>query len=286
MKLIGNNLLKNKKGYTLVELIITLVVIGIMIVPIFNAFTESHRVNLLSEREVSGAYVAQNVMEELKQSDHSTLAAITTAPITDASRTFTRSSGGTDFTVQVTVTDVTSSLGIGLDTTVIDLDSLPTADVEVHLPAQGQVGSIDYADAGQGSYVLDDTNRNIVIRFNDSGIRYQLSTPGHVGVFTELDASKLQMNIYGPASGTLLDWDIEIVNSSALPLYITKVDDADRHIQVGLKSDELSDSDVWISSSMPPVVGSVRQAKSWYNVLVQVSYDSITFETLESTIGK
>lgn len=284
MKLIVNKPLNNK-GYTLVELIITLVVIGIMIVPIFNAFTESHRVNLLSEREVSGAYVAQNVMENLKIQDKSFLEALVIADPLDGSRHFVSTSGGTDFTVDVTIQDVTSSLGINLDTTTITQDRVPDGDINLYLPRSGATGQLDYTDMAQGDYSIDSVNRHLVFRLTDSGIRKALSMTGHSGEFTPLVNSKVQMNIHGPDADPL-DWTIELVNTSSLPLFVTKVNDEAHHIAVEVKSDEFSSSDIWISNSMPSVVGDVRQAESWFNVVVKVSYDNITYEILESTIGK
>jgi prepilin-type N-terminal cleavage/methylation domain-containing protein len=58
--------MNNKKGYTLIELIITLAVIGIMIIPIFNSFISSHRINLQSKRSISAAYAAQSQVEFIK----------------------------------------------------------------------------------------------------------------------------------------------------------------------------------------------------------------------------
>ncbi|MBN2797023.1 MAG: prepilin-type N-terminal cleavage/methylation domain-containing protein [Clostridia bacterium] len=290
MKLIVNKLLKNNKGYTLLELIITLVVIGIMIVPIFNAFTESHRVNLLSEREVSGAYVAQNVMENLKIQDKSVLDALVLADVSDASRHFTRTSGGTDFIVDVTVLDVTSSLNINLDSTTITQESVPFAQIDINLPGDGDTGEIHYSDPIQGDYTLDSVNRDLVLRLTDSGGSIALSMTGHTGEFTPLDeennpVTQVQMNIHGPDTDPL-DWSIKLVNTSSMPLFVTKVNDEDRHIAVAVKSDEFSSSDIWISNSMPSVTGDVRQAESWFNVVVKVSYNNVTFEVLESTIGK
>jgi prepilin-type N-terminal cleavage/methylation domain-containing protein len=56
----------NNKGFTLVEVLITLAVLGIMAIPIFNTFNESMRINNRAKITVSASHVGQQVLELLK----------------------------------------------------------------------------------------------------------------------------------------------------------------------------------------------------------------------------
>lgn len=60
------NLLRRKDGITLVELIITLAILGAVIVPIMNLFVMSAKVNHLSGREYKSMLEAQMYVEEFK----------------------------------------------------------------------------------------------------------------------------------------------------------------------------------------------------------------------------
>lgn len=284
--------MKNNKGYTLVELIITLAVVSIMIVPIFNTFFESYKINLISKREISGAYVAQNVMEELKVSTKAELEALALADISDASRTFTSNSARTDFNVTVTVTDVTASLGVSLESPVISQENIPDADITMNIPFQNGTGLIVFKDFSTTDISVASTDTDLLIRLDDAVNRtFELSNITTTRNFSPTDNASVYLNIIGPDSTTLnqtrLTWNVEVVNNSSVSdLRIKRIDDPLNLINVIVSGSELSDSDVYISNSMPPVIGEVPAAKSWFNVVVEVEYDGITYEVLESTIGK
>ncbi|MBN2898537.1 MAG: prepilin-type N-terminal cleavage/methylation domain-containing protein [Clostridia bacterium] len=56
----------NNRGITLVEVLITLAVLGIMAVPIFNTFMESMTINHKTMVTVSANHIGQKVLEQLK----------------------------------------------------------------------------------------------------------------------------------------------------------------------------------------------------------------------------
>lgn len=59
--------MKNKKGMTLVELIIAMAIFGMIMVSIFPAFLIINMTNIVSKENVSANYIAQNTIEELYQ---------------------------------------------------------------------------------------------------------------------------------------------------------------------------------------------------------------------------
>lgn len=59
--------MKNKRGMTLIELIIAMAIFGMIMVSIFPAFIILNLTNIVSEENVSANYLAQQTSEELYQ---------------------------------------------------------------------------------------------------------------------------------------------------------------------------------------------------------------------------
>ena len=58
----------NNKGFTLIELVVTIAIIMIISVPLTNMFLFSSKVNALGREEIDGISAAKKYMEELKTS--------------------------------------------------------------------------------------------------------------------------------------------------------------------------------------------------------------------------
>ncbi len=63
----NRNNIKNKKGVTLIELIIAMAIFGMIMVSIFPAFIILNLTNIVSKENVSANYLAQRTSEELYQ---------------------------------------------------------------------------------------------------------------------------------------------------------------------------------------------------------------------------
>ncbi len=61
-----SRLLKNNKGFTLVEIIITIAILSIIIIPIYSLFLTSAKANNMSVHKLNATMIAQSYMEELK----------------------------------------------------------------------------------------------------------------------------------------------------------------------------------------------------------------------------
>jgi prepilin-type N-terminal cleavage/methylation domain-containing protein len=65
----------NNKGFTLLEVLISVVILAVIITPILAVFTSSFRTTVVSQNLLDGAYIAQDVYENLVASDYPTLLA-------------------------------------------------------------------------------------------------------------------------------------------------------------------------------------------------------------------
>lgn len=272
------------KGYTLVELIITLAVIGVMIVPIFDTFLTSNRVNLISKRESSSAFVAQKTMEELKAMTQAELDQIISTP---ALQTRVVNGANTNFNVDINIVDTTASLGITLDTTSLTTAVNRNADITISLPSSGGLGSVTFNNDPQTD-IITDVDTNLIFEVNDSsGLQLFFRDSGRRMNFVPQVGSLVTLDVEGPSNGTPITWSLEFVNlTSNNVLDIQKVNDENDLIQLSVKGDEYSTSDVLIGNSIPTLPGQPSTPKKWYNIVITVSFDATVYETIESTIGK
>ena len=61
--------MKNEKGITLIELLAAVVIAGIVIVPLLTIMTGTFTRTISQEKETEIAYVAQEVMEKVRQNN-------------------------------------------------------------------------------------------------------------------------------------------------------------------------------------------------------------------------
>jgi prepilin-type N-terminal cleavage/methylation domain-containing protein len=59
-------IISNNRGITLVELIVTIAVLGILIAPVTSMFVFSAKINMSASNEFEAAMLAQSYMEEIK----------------------------------------------------------------------------------------------------------------------------------------------------------------------------------------------------------------------------
>ncbi|EOD01521.1 type IV pilus modification PilV family protein [Caldisalinibacter kiritimatiensis] len=64
-----NRLLKNNKGFTLIEIVITIAIFSIIIVPLYSLFITAAKANNISANKLNATIIAQSYMEELKAID-------------------------------------------------------------------------------------------------------------------------------------------------------------------------------------------------------------------------
>lgn len=275
-----------------------------MIVPIFNAFIEANRVNLQSRRQISAAYLAQNELEEIKAMPRHQFRALDLddsdgIDIEDDDWTETIMStavnGGTSFSVQTVIMNITNDLGISVDTTPIvsqddergfDSKILLSSDVANVTVFSNNDPASSYNNTSKELYVLfRSVNQNqSSISIVDSNLSSILAMPTKTIDTSDADFdNRIILNIRG-YEGLSDEWDIRIVNQSSWTIDAKPYHDEDGHIK--MVSDDRSLNNVYIGNAFPVAIGTPSTAKEYYRVVVTISYKGRVFEVLESTIGK
>ena len=72
-KKFGSGHVKNNKGFTLLEVLISVVILSVIITPILAVFTSAFKTTVISQNLLDGAYIAQNVYENLVAEDYDSL---------------------------------------------------------------------------------------------------------------------------------------------------------------------------------------------------------------------
>jgi len=296
--------MNNKKGYTLVELILTLAIIGIMVIPIFNAFTEANSVNLRSRRQISAAYLAQNELERVKGMTRSEFGAFDVAggdAIDDDtwSRTIVTnnvSNGGSNFRITTTIENITDEFNITLNTTTAtNIDSERDHEVRVELVDNPTNFNIDtngdvpgVLSSARDVYLLFETlNVNTsTVKVVDNSLTTLL---GPLNIDTsDSGYSRITLNIVG--FDTLSDvWNFNLINQSDWTLDSKPFVDENNNIR--MISDSRSLANVYIGNSFPVANGSPSTSEEYYKIVITVSHiasngNETVYETIESTVGK
>src|SRR6056297_152368 len=59
--------MKNEKGFTLIELVVSIAVLSIIIVPFFGIFTNAAKLDMRSKKDLTANYLAQQLASEAKE---------------------------------------------------------------------------------------------------------------------------------------------------------------------------------------------------------------------------
>ncbi|MBI9011998.1 MAG: type II secretion system protein [Clostridiales bacterium] len=293
--------MNNKKGYTLVELIITLAVVSIMIVPIFNAFLQSNRVNLMSRKQISAAYLAQNELEDIKGMTRAQFNAYdeTDDGIFDILKSdfeyhkITKiSNGGTEFDVEITINNVTDQLGITANEVMTHVEDIRDAHCTITLPdtpdnTNNLISTHTYSFNTHELDLLikkvDDSTSELIIGGANPVVT--ISHSEFIGALPDAD-NRIILNLVG---NELMEdgsdeWTFNIINQTEFPVDVKPFIDEFSNIHMKASSD--SSNDIYIGNVFPMLIGDPSTPKEWFDVVIKVSHNGVVFETIESTVGK
>ena len=296
--------MKNKKGYTLVELIITLAIVGIMVVPIFNAFIDANRVNLRSRRQISAAYLAQNTLEEIKgmpRYDFTKMDLDTsdTVDITDSSWSQIINepitNGGTDFIVQTVITNITDDIGITIDSTQVDnTDSERTWHSKLYLQNDSGTTELVSNNSSGSPYVDDDESVYLLFEHLSDTLTTVTAVNDDLSLIGTMPSKNIDTTSFSSDELLVLnlegnvdlskEWNIHIINQSNWTIDAKTYEDKESHIN--LIPDGRSSENIYIGNSFPVTVGTPSSVKEYYRVVITVSHNGTNYEVIESTVGK
>ena len=281
--------MKNNKGYTLVELIITLAVIGIMIVPIYDAFTNANRVNLRAKRQISAAYLAQNEMESIKgMTVNDFMTAFDHLDGThsyddvnfDATWNKNITNAETEFTVDVNVQNI--ALDISPSAVISHVGNTRDWNVKVTVAEN----STDGLAEGKGTatkYAITDSNKNLDLVFTNNGSNNVLRVEGASYDIEFIENTKILVDIVG-YEGLTDNWIFNIVNNSGIDIDVKRFSDEFNNIKV--TPDLNSTTDIYIGNALPIQTVTASTVEEWFRVTVTITHNGTVYETIQSTVGK
>ncbi len=281
--------MKNNKGFTLTELIVTLAIIAILIIPVYNTFISSAKTNYESRTLISASLVAQNEMEEIKGMTKDEFgnyidSVVPGDPdITEndflASYSKTISNGGFEFDVEITVKNITETLNIApVDKTLENV--IETRDVSVEVDSPSDINNGVVSVSGLGSTDIPKESSEVILNFTSDAVDIvKLNILGNEYTLVNSEP-KLFVDIYGNQKNI----KYIIKNTSGKLIDIKKYDDEVDNVTITSHKDNTSS--VLIGNSFPSNIANENEPMEWYNVNIKVTKDSSKYEEINSTVGK
>lgn len=271
--------MKNKNGYTLVELIITLAILGIIIAPIFNVFNESLVVNVKSKSRIMATNLAQTSMEEIKSMSSEDFNSELAGGFNDVDVTL----NDVEYTVVYTIENITSTLLVtGLSG--VDNYTVPVADIIIESNDDDDI-KVSFKANNQ---ILTLTSKDIDVEISGDSSNVSADFGTETVTFTPNITTEVQVNITCTGSDlTPVAVGFTFLNLMNIPLNINVIDDTTKKLVVLPSSSVASLSPVLITTSMSTFTSDI-DFKKWYKITIEVKRkdDSLIIVTNESTVGK
>lgn len=269
----------NKKGYTIIEVLLTIAVVGILMVPVMQFFTNSIEIGQKSRRQVKAAYIAQDYLEMAKVKaqqgktlDETALVDTTvneTEGIYDISITYMEDNGTLKSSDEIKFGD----------------SSVDDSDLTINVSKDGI--------KVENEFEKKSDNRKYTLKISGTGEDYQLQFTYLIGeeilLIPFIDVKKdnvddpITAKAYVVAAG-LDDTYLTINNECDRPFNIYIYDDENNNFNVDAENN-FGNSDVNIISNLNSDEQDSINLNNIYRIKVDVSIDGKVLETLESFVN-
>ncbi|MDW5300401.1 MAG: type II secretion system protein [Sedimentibacter sp.] len=212
--------LLNNKGLTLIEIIITLAVLGIVIAPLMSMFITSQKINTESENEYNAIQLAQKYMEEIKGMDVLDTDNADGYPYITSEDTYKRNltEDGYDLTISVKKAGMQSG-EVGVDNPADLVTEFSTLKIKKE--------SVIYWD-GFGT-VTNNGNGDVDIVITNAdkkNIKVLLNTDAEIGITNER-SDEVTLYIYNIVGDTTYDCVVDVVKGQVNKIYNNYTEDED-----------------------------------------------------------
>ncbi len=211
-------------GMTLIEVLITLAVISIMIVPIFDVFVKTKEINHKTATTVAANFIGQKVLEDLKS--ESELIAGSSVKQLD------------DFDVTVNITEISGELTLKPDNSTVNTGAgnvIPIADVDVKYKVVDKSTKLFVNNI---EYTFTDPNFEIEMSPPNSGqvkvklvVNSQTTKTEHVIgniIMTDIDPANINLTV----SGDVTKANFVIKNDTDFLINIYEIDDIANNVTI------------------------------------------------------
>lgn len=273
----------NNKGMTLVEVMITLTIISIMAVPIFDTFLESMRINQKTVNAVEANHIGQMFLEQLRAGKE-----FEAFEDEDGNQVLRASMSGYDVRATLKAIDVTykpsmeSKVNLG---NITDLTNFPIKVVYQKGEAEDAKTYVTYGgnnyEATAFKMVFESSNENIT---QVSLYKVEESSETQMGVTKNITATDDEIDVSITVSGKPQNGSVEVINNSKETVKLYEVDDFDKLLKI--KANSLSTGVIKIYTNKRSKPASGKNELKVYDVDIEISKNGKVLERLVSTVKK
>lgn len=271
--------MNNKKGYTLVEILVAMAILAIMATPILNIFIDSIRVNKMADDQYKADFIAQKFVEDLRVNDFPS--ELDTTTLYDG------------FSVNVIYKEATNDV----ETLVTEVKSnftMPTfnAEIELYENSKNKIG-LKNSNFNLSNLELDPNN--YIIKIEDSLNLYKVTllygdlistSPEVVDQVSIIDTSPFNLKIFKNRELLISDSQkttFTILNTTTKEFDIFVVNDQIDNIKFLIDS---SSNSVKITRNLTDLVHISNNNFKSYDVEVIVSKNNTQYTKLKTVISK
>ena len=275
--------MKNRNGYSLLELIIAMGLLALLAGPFVSIFVDSLKINKMSDNVIKANYIAQKYMEEYKSKDN----------LGSTVQTFVEDG----FDIKVEYEFKESDLKTATSTTVETFDNSVLYEIDEVLTYYYNANEITLKNNIKEFEVKNAVDRKYVLRLDDSGVskireilEYSTSSSNVESILGEFTITDnrfvISFNSQGFDSENLpAPFEITIENNSKYDIYVYSYDNDFNLIMLKFKNNSI-DTDIVYINNLTMKSESNFNDEIFNQVIVTVSKNGIEYAKIVSGIKK